>query len=60
MLGKEPDLHAVCATSGVLHKTTIYEVPTKLKLGPYSRDEVLAPSDVQPDRHLGLPHSPSN
>jgi hypothetical protein len=48
---EELDQHAVHATPGV---------PTKLKSGPYSGDEVLAPSDAQPGRHPGLPHSPSN
>jgi hypothetical protein len=40
--------------------TTIYEVPTKSKLGPCSWDAVLAPSDAQPSRHPRLPHCPSN
>jgi hypothetical protein len=35
-------------------------VPTKSKLGLCSWDEVLAPSDVQPGHHPGLPHYPSN
>jgi hypothetical protein len=29
----------------VSRTTTIHKVPTKLNLGPWSRDEVLAPSD---------------
>jgi hypothetical protein len=55
-----PDKHGVRVTPGVSRTTTNCEVPTKLKSGPCSRDEVLAPSNVRPDRHPGLPHSPSN
>jgi hypothetical protein len=40
--------------------TTIGEVTTKSNLGSHSRDEVLDPSDARPDRHPGLPYSPSN
>jgi hypothetical protein len=43
--GEEPDQHIVCLASRVSCTTTICEVPTKSKLGPCSRDEVLAPSD---------------
>jgi hypothetical protein len=49
--GEESDRHIV--------RTTVGEVPTKLKLGLCSRDEVLAPSNAWPDRHSGLSHSPS-
>jgi hypothetical protein len=52
--------HVVRATLEVTRTTTISEVPTKSKLGPDSRDEVLAPSDARPGRHPGLPHSLSN
>jgi hypothetical protein len=58
--GEEPDQHNVRATPGVSRTTSFCEVPTKSKSGPYSRDEVLAPSDARPDHHPGLPHSPSN
>jgi hypothetical protein len=58
--GKESDQHVVHTAPGVPRTTILREVPTKLKLGPCSRDEVLAPSDVRSDRHPKLPHSPSN
>jgi hypothetical protein len=51
--GEEPDQHIVRATLGVSRTTTIRKVPTKSKLVPCSRDEVLAPSDTRPDRHPG-------
>jgi hypothetical protein len=41
--GEEPDQHAVRATPEVSCTTTVCEVPNKLKLGPYSCNEVLAP-----------------
>jgi hypothetical protein len=44
LVGEEPDQHEIRATPGVSRSTTICEVPTKLKSGPCSRDEVLAPS----------------
>jgi hypothetical protein len=56
---EEPDQHVVRMTPRVSRTTTVYEVPTKSKSGLCSWDEVLAPSDVRPDRHRGLPHSPS-
>jgi hypothetical protein len=43
--GEEPNQHVVRVASLVSRATTIREVPTKSNLGPYSRDEVLAPSD---------------
>jgi hypothetical protein len=43
--GEEPDQHVVRLTSRVSRTTTIHKVPTKSKLGPCSRDEVLTPSD---------------
>jgi hypothetical protein len=58
--GEELDQHAVRATLGVSCMATTCEVPTKSKSGLCSRDEVLAPSDAWPGRHLGPPHSPSN
>jgi hypothetical protein len=36
------------------------QVPTKLKSGLYSQDEVLTPNDVRPGCHPALSHSPSN
>jgi hypothetical protein len=51
-VGDEPDQHVIRMTPGVSYTTTVYEVPTKLKLGLCSRDEVLAPSD-----HLAQPSS---
>jgi hypothetical protein len=60
LTGEEPDQHVVRVTPWVSRTTTICDVPTKLKSGPCSRDEVLAPSDAQPSHHPGLPHSPSN
>jgi hypothetical protein len=71
-VGEEPDQHVVRmtprvsrtttvrVTPEVSRMTTVCEVPTKSKSGLCSQDEVLAPSDVWPDRHPGLPHSPSN
>jgi hypothetical protein len=58
--GEEPDRHIVRVALGVSCTTTVREVPTKSKLGLCSREEILAPSDARPDRHPGLPHSPSN
>jgi hypothetical protein len=55
---EEPDQHIVCVAPGVPCMTTVREVTTKWKSGPYSRDEVLAPSDARPGSHPGLPHSP--
>jgi hypothetical protein len=43
--GKEPDQHIICMAPRVSRMTTFHEVPTWLKSGPYSRDEVLALSD---------------
>jgi hypothetical protein len=59
-IGEEPDQHVICVAPGVSRTTTIRKVPTKSKSGSRSLDEVLAPSDAQPDRHPGLPHSLSN
>jgi hypothetical protein len=58
--GEEHDQHVVHATPRVSHTTTVHEVHTKLKSGLCSRDEVLAPSEAQPDCHPGLPYFPSN
>jgi hypothetical protein len=60
LLEEEPDQHVVRTTPGVSRTITVCEVPTKLKLGPCSRDEVLTPAIARPGRHHGLPHSPSN
>jgi hypothetical protein len=57
---KEPDRHVVRVAPGVPRMTTIGEVPTKSKSGLCPRDEVLAPTDARPNRHPGLPYSPSN
>jgi hypothetical protein len=43
--GKEPDQQIVRLASWVSRTTTICEVPTKSKLGPYFWDEALASSD---------------
>jgi hypothetical protein len=58
--GEEPDQHAIRTTLRVSRLTSVCEVPTKSKLGPFSWDEVLAPAITWPDRCRGLPHSPSN
>jgi hypothetical protein len=57
---EEPDRHVIHMATGVSRTITIREVPTKLKSGHCSQDEVLTPSDARPGRHPGLPHSPSN
>jgi hypothetical protein len=59
--GEEPDQHVIRVTPPprVLRMTTICEVPTKSKLDPCSRDEILTPSDARLSRHPRLPHSPS-
>jgi hypothetical protein len=41
--GEEPNQHVIHVASRVSHTTNIREVSTKLNLGPYSWDEVLAP-----------------
>jgi hypothetical protein len=43
--GEEPDQHIIRLASRVSYMTTVREVPTKSKLGPYYQDEVLAPND---------------
>jgi hypothetical protein len=43
--GEESDQHVIRMTPVVSHTTTVHEVPTKLNMGPCSRDEVLAPCD---------------
>jgi hypothetical protein len=43
--GEEPDRHIIRVAPRVSQMTTVCEVPTKLNLGPCSRDEVLAPSN---------------
>jgi hypothetical protein len=43
--GEESDQHVIRLASRVSRTTTIYEVATKSKLGPYFRDEVLIPND---------------
>jgi hypothetical protein len=45
LVGKEPNQHVIHLASQVSRTTTVREVPTKSKLGPCTRDEVLAPSD---------------
>jgi hypothetical protein len=57
---EEPDQHIIRVAPGVSRTTTVRKVPTKLKSGACSQDEVLSPSDARPDRHPRLPHSPSN
>jgi hypothetical protein len=42
---EEPDQHVVRLASWVSCTKTVREVCTKSKLGPCSRDEVLAPND---------------
>jgi hypothetical protein len=44
-IGEEPDRHVVHVAPRISRPTTVREVPTTSNLGPYSRDEVLAPSD---------------
>jgi hypothetical protein len=44
-VGEEPDQHIVRVTPRVLCTINICKLPTKLKSDPYSKDEVLAPSD---------------
>jgi hypothetical protein len=44
-VGEEPDRHVVRVAPGVSCMTTVHEIPTKLNLGPCSRNKVLAPSD---------------
>jgi hypothetical protein len=57
---KEPDRHIVRVAPVVSRMAIIGEVPTKSNLGPYSQDEVLAPSDTRTGCHPGLSHSHSN
>jgi hypothetical protein len=45
LVGEEPDQHVVRVTHEISRMTTVCEVPTKLKLGLCSCDEVLAPGD---------------
>jgi hypothetical protein len=45
LAAEKSNQHVVCLASRVSHMTTVHEVPTKLKLGPCSWDEVLPPSD---------------
>jgi hypothetical protein len=59
-VGEEPDQHVIRVTPGVLHTTTVCEVPTKSKSGLCSWDEALAASDARPSHHAWLPDSPSN
>jgi hypothetical protein len=59
-IGEEPDRHIVRVAPEVSRMTTIGKVPTKLKSGLCSWDEILAPTNAQPGHHSGLPHSPSN
>jgi hypothetical protein len=42
--GEEPNQYVIRLASRFSRTTTVREVPTKSKLGPCSRDEVLAPS----------------
>jgi hypothetical protein len=44
-VGEEPDKHVVHVAPWVSRTTTVRKVPTRLKSGLCSRDEVLAPSD---------------
>jgi hypothetical protein len=59
-VGEEPDQHIVRVAPEVSRTTTICEVPTKLKSGVCSQDEVFARIDAWPGRYPRLPHSPSN
>jgi hypothetical protein len=59
-IGEGLDQHVVHMAPWVSRTTTIHEVPTKLKLGPCSRDKSWPSAVVRPDHHSGLPHSPSN
>jgi hypothetical protein len=43
--GEEPDQHIIHVAPGVPCTTTVRKVPIKSKLGPWSQDEVSAPSD---------------
>jgi hypothetical protein len=44
-VGEEPDEHIVRVAPWVSCTMNIRKLPTKLKSGPYTKDEVLAPSD---------------
>jgi hypothetical protein len=44
-IGEEPDQQVIRLASRVSHTATVYEVPTKSKLGPCFQDQVLTPSD---------------
>jgi hypothetical protein len=57
---EEPGQHVVRVTPEVSHTTIVREIPTRSKSVPWSRDEVLAPSNTRPGHHPGLPHSPSS
>jgi hypothetical protein len=50
--GEEPNQHVICVAPRVSCTTTVREVPTKLKSGLCSRNEVLTPTD-----HLTRPSS---
>jgi hypothetical protein len=52
LAGEEPNRHVIRVAPRVSRTTTVCKVPTKLKLDPCSRDEILAPSD-----HLTGPSS---
>jgi hypothetical protein len=57
---EEPDQHIVRVALEVSRTTTVCEVPTKLKSGVCSQDEVFAHSNARPGHYPRLPHSPSN
>jgi hypothetical protein len=43
--GEEPDQHVIRMAPRVSRMTTVHKVPTRLKSGLYSRDEILVPDD---------------
>jgi hypothetical protein len=57
-IGEEPDQHVIRVTPEV-SRTTIYEVPTKLKSPPAPRMKSWLPTIPNPTVIL-VPHSPSN
>jgi hypothetical protein len=58
--GEEPDQHVIRVAHRVSRTTTVCKVPTKSNLAPAPEMKYWPPAIVQPDRHPGLPHSPSN
>jgi hypothetical protein len=58
--GKEHDRHIVHMTPEFSRTTTVREVSIKLNQAPTPRMKSCPLMIVWLDRHLGLPHSPSN